>query len=194
MSTKDKVALLFTLPHVLGHTSDILEPDMREPLLLTALSTAQLLIITCSGTQLVSWTQFSTVVTSGFLVPFKHYTRPTTTNAWENTAVPLIEYLVHPMPERYEYLCTWDIFTVYLRYFYCVLAIFLLCTYDIFMCTCDISITLQKSLKPCYPYLVGSIDYCNVITLPHICIQASSRSCWGHRLGHHRRWGLRRTW
>ena len=48
MSAKEKVALLFLLPHVIGHTSDILEPEIREPLL-TALATAQLLIIASSG-------------------------------------------------------------------------------------------------------------------------------------------------
>ena len=48
MSAKDKVALLFILPHLIGHRADIVPPALREPLL-TALAHAQLLLIASSG-------------------------------------------------------------------------------------------------------------------------------------------------
>ena len=48
MTARDRVHLLFLLPHILGHTGHILPPRLRDPML-TAIAHAQLLIIACSG-------------------------------------------------------------------------------------------------------------------------------------------------
>ena len=48
MSAADKVAVLFLLPHVLGHKGEILPEVVREPML-TALAQAQLIIISTTG-------------------------------------------------------------------------------------------------------------------------------------------------
>ena len=119
MSAKDKVALLFTLPHVLGHTSDILEPDMREPLL-TALATAQLLIITCSGMRSYTVSELDTIFHRGYIRLFgslqtlhsTDYDKRLTKHRRASDRVPCPQ--PPPMPERYECLCTCDIFNVYL--------------------------------------------------------------------------------
>ena len=66
MSAKDKVALLFLLPHVIGHTSDILESTIREPLL-TALSTAQLLIIASSGLRSYTTAELDIIFHRGYI-------------------------------------------------------------------------------------------------------------------------------
>ena len=66
MSAKDKVALLFLLPHVIGHTSDILQPEIREPLL-TALATAQLLIIASSGLRSYTVGELETIFHRGYI-------------------------------------------------------------------------------------------------------------------------------
>ena len=158
MSAKDKVALLFTLPHVIGHMSDIFEPAIREPLL-TALATAQLLIIACSGMRSYTVRELHTIFHRGYIRLFGALQTLHTTDYEKRLArhrrnpdkVPYPQ--PPPMPQRYECLCTCDILHVYLRNFTCVLAIFLMCTCDILSvylryfvgvlaifcaCTCDI--------------------------------------------------------
>ena len=111
MSAKDKVALLFMLPHVIGHTSDIFEPDMREPLL-TALATAQLLIIACSGMRSYTVGELETIFHRGYIRLFgalqtlhsNEYDKLLTKHRLNPEKTP---YPQPPsMPQRYESLCT----------------------------------------------------------------------------------------
>ena len=69
MSAKDKVALIFLLPYVLGHNADILPQDMREPFL-TALAYAQLMIIATSGHRSYTKNEFQTIFDRGYVLLF----------------------------------------------------------------------------------------------------------------------------
>lgn len=69
MSAKDKVALLFLLPHVFGHKAEILPQSMRGPML-TALAYAQLLIIASSGQRRYNTHELKTIFDRGYIQLF----------------------------------------------------------------------------------------------------------------------------
>ena len=69
MSAKDKVALLFILPHVFGHRGEILSPQVREPLL-TALAHAQLLVIATSGLRSYNEHELDVIFNRGYVQLF----------------------------------------------------------------------------------------------------------------------------
>ena len=69
MSAKDKVALIFLLPHVLGYNADVLEDAIRQPLL-TALAYAQLLIIATSGLRSYTEGELDVLFHRGYITLF----------------------------------------------------------------------------------------------------------------------------
>lgn len=69
MTARDRVHLLFLLPHLLGHTGDILHPRLRDPML-SAIAHAQLLIIACSGQRAYNRNELSVIFDQGWLVLF----------------------------------------------------------------------------------------------------------------------------
>ena len=69
MTARDKVNLLFLLPHVLGHRGDILPPCVREPML-TAIAHAQLLIIASSGLRSYNHNELTTIFDKSWVLLF----------------------------------------------------------------------------------------------------------------------------
>ena len=66
MSARDRVHLLFLLPHVLGHSGHVLPPRLRDPML-TAIAHAQLLIIACSGQRSYNRNELRSIFDEGWL-------------------------------------------------------------------------------------------------------------------------------
>ena len=69
MSAKDKVCMLFLLPHVLGHVADLVPENLRMPLL-TALAYAQLLIISVKGRRSYNENELKTIFDNGYIMLF----------------------------------------------------------------------------------------------------------------------------
>ena len=69
MSAKDKVCMLFLLPHILGHTADLL-PDYARMPMLTALAYAQLVIIAVKGRRSYNVNELKTIFDDGYIMLF----------------------------------------------------------------------------------------------------------------------------
>ena len=69
MSAKDRVCLLFYLPHVVGHTADIFPRPIREPLL-TALAVAQSMIIASRGRRSYTQVELRNIFDHGYRTVF----------------------------------------------------------------------------------------------------------------------------
>lgn len=69
MSAKDKVCMIFLLPHVLGHSADLLPENLRMPML-TALAYAQLLIIAVKGRRSYNVNELKTIFDNGSVMLF----------------------------------------------------------------------------------------------------------------------------
>ena len=69
MSAKDKVQLIFLLPHVIGPKAEILPNEYRRPML-TALSYAQLLFIAVSGHRSYTKDELTCIFDRGYVILF----------------------------------------------------------------------------------------------------------------------------
>jgi len=69
MTAKDRSCVIFMLPHVLGPTADILPERLRLPTL-SAIATAQLMIISSRGLRKYTESEFTEIFDRGFLKLF----------------------------------------------------------------------------------------------------------------------------
>ena len=69
MSAKEKVAMIFLLPHVFGHNAELLSENLRMPML-TALAYAQLLIIAVKGRRSYNVNELKTIFDNGYIMLF----------------------------------------------------------------------------------------------------------------------------
>ena len=69
MTAADKVAMMFLMPHVLGHTADLIPPQYREPVL-TASAHIQLVFIAVSGRRPYTRSELHAIFDRGYLVIF----------------------------------------------------------------------------------------------------------------------------
>ena len=70
MTAKDKIAMLFVLPHVLGHRALCLPEEVRLPIL-TALARIQLIIIAVRGTRAYNARELHEIFDVGYLRVFR---------------------------------------------------------------------------------------------------------------------------
>ena len=70
MSAKDKVQMMFFLPHVLGHTGSVVPVSARIHLL-TAIARVQLMLIACRGRRQYSVPEFRQIYDEGYVTVFR---------------------------------------------------------------------------------------------------------------------------
>ena len=101
MTASDKICMMFLLPHVLGHTSGLIPPEVLESLL-EAIARTQLILIACRGQRSYTESELETIFDRGYVVIFRCLDRIRRKELGKRMREHQADPDKYPLPKRFK--------------------------------------------------------------------------------------------